>query len=233
MYADALNVIQEAIFLSIAVLDTRSGHARELAPERGDGRPRQLFVSRPGAALVRVPVQRRPSCPSCAIGPSPFSDDEAGEWHVEGFDGAQWRFAAEGDPTPPVVAHVAIDQQLIMRGDPVEISWSARNATHVLIDGVGRQPAAGSAQIMLTRTNRLRIEAVNPFGQTTAHTPVVRVLPRPVLVAPRVPDVPRSMMPSSTLPPLTPPVFTLPEIPPLAPTETPVFLPPPMLNLHR
>ncbi|MDQ5807869.1 MAG: ThiF family adenylyltransferase, partial [Actinomycetota bacterium] len=72
--ADAFTVVQQAVYLSLAVLDAAPPHARDLAPTRGDPRPRQLFVVRPAAALLRAPVTRRPGCPSCAVGPSPLGD---------------------------------------------------------------------------------------------------------------------------------------------------------------
>ncbi len=81
--ADALHVVQQSIFLALAALDPASRHARELAPPPGDPRPRQLFILRPGAALLRTPVTRRPGCGilrgrAVAAGRGPHADARSG-----------------------------------------------------------------------------------------------------------------------------------------------------------
>ncbi len=44
--ADCLAVIQQAVYLSLGLLDATSAEARDLVPSAGDPRPRQLFVIR-------------------------------------------------------------------------------------------------------------------------------------------------------------------------------------------
>jgi molybdopterin/thiamine biosynthesis adenylyltransferase len=53
--ADGLAVIQRTVFLCLAVLTPEGPEARDLAPTADDPRPRQVFIQRPGANLVRAP----------------------------------------------------------------------------------------------------------------------------------------------------------------------------------
>jgi molybdopterin/thiamine biosynthesis adenylyltransferase len=69
--ADVLSVIELTVHLCLGLLDPRSEFARLLAGSPTDPRPRQLFVQRHFAALSLGPVDRRPNCPSCGVGPAP------------------------------------------------------------------------------------------------------------------------------------------------------------------
>jgi molybdopterin/thiamine biosynthesis adenylyltransferase len=185
--ADALAVIQQTAYLAIALLDPRSRHARDLAPTPNDPRPRQLFVMRPGAALLRTPATRRPGCPGCAVGPSPLSADERGATNA-GDEGALhgalharapaagWHFMLSENPTPPVLEHVAVSQPILVEGETLTLSWRAANATHVLIDGHEPQPAEGELALVMRESMAFTLTAVNPHGQATATSGLVRVI---------------------------------------------------------
>jgi len=64
-------IISLAVQLGLGVLDPRSRHADLLVAPPNQWRPRQLFVHQPLAALSIGPVEHRPTCPSCAVGPPP------------------------------------------------------------------------------------------------------------------------------------------------------------------
>jgi molybdopterin/thiamine biosynthesis adenylyltransferase len=199
--ADALSVIQQAVYLCLAVLDPRSRHARDLAPLPQDPRPRQLFVQRPGAALVRASVTRRADCPGCAVGPSPLAGAaHAGEATTELFDGllvghermlaAGWRFALSGEIKPPRIDAVEVSEPLVVEGTTVTLSWAASNATHVRIDGLGTHPSEGAIKALVANTTAFRVHAVNPFGEDSALSPVVRTMRLPRLREIALPTLP-------------------------------------------
>jgi molybdopterin/thiamine biosynthesis adenylyltransferase len=188
--ADALGVVQHAIYLCLAVLDPHSRHARDLAPPPTDPRPRQLFVQRPGAALLRASVVRRPECSGCAVGPSPLAGaNRAGGDTSDLFEGllvghqrqvaAGWRFTLNGAAAPPEIDFVRVSEPLVVESSTVTLSWRAANATHVVIDTLGTHPPEGSLEILITDTTAFRVNAVNPFGESTALSPVIRTMPLP------------------------------------------------------
>ncbi|HEX5925821.1 MAG TPA: ThiF family adenylyltransferase [Baekduia sp.] len=191
--ADGLAVIQEAIFLSLALLEPSSPHARELAPTANDPRPRQLFIQRPGAPLLRAPAARRPTCPSCAVGPSPINDaqrpaaDASAHFRGAGIDdrarAAGWGFSLRGVDRPPTIETVTVSSSLVIEGGTVLLEWAAVDATHVIVETVGRRPPVGRAEVVVRHSRAFRVEAVNPFGWTEAVTPVVRTMPAPRLPA--------------------------------------------------
>jgi molybdopterin/thiamine biosynthesis adenylyltransferase len=78
--ADGMAVVQQAVLLSLGVLDPTSEHARPMAGINTDRRPRQLFVIRPYAALSQAPVQKRPGCGACQVGPSASVAQSADSW---------------------------------------------------------------------------------------------------------------------------------------------------------
>jgi molybdopterin/thiamine biosynthesis adenylyltransferase len=67
--ADTLALIQLAVRLCLGVLDADSPYARLFVPPRQDPRARQLYVQN-GFALAIRPIDRRPGCPACRVGPS-------------------------------------------------------------------------------------------------------------------------------------------------------------------
>ncbi len=190
--ADAFGVIQQAVFLSIAVLDPRSAHAREMAPPPGDSRPRQLFLLRPGSAVVRAPVTRRPGCVGCAVGPSPISEqvrlvETAGGLAAEQTRrlrrriAAGWPFLLEPNPSDPRIESVTVSAAAMPSGDEVTLAWTARNATHVEVDRYSGQPQApvGGLTVRLHATDAFRVRALNPLGEAVAISPTVKVIVLP------------------------------------------------------
>lgn len=188
--ADALSVIQHATYLSIAVLDPRSRHARDLAPPPADPRPRQLFVLRPGAALLRTPVTRRPGCPGCAVGPSPIGEEPRPATPAAGAavpltkehpraPAAGWRFTLAPEPVVPEIEQVSVSEPVIAEGTHVTLSWLAHNATHVLVEGHGTHPPEGELTVLVNANTAFRVRAVNPFGEVTAISPTVRTVRLP------------------------------------------------------
>lgn len=196
--ADMLAVVQQSTYLALALLDGRSEHARELAPPPGDSRPRQLFVSRPGAALLRVPVGRRPGCPSCAVGPSPLNDIDfqsaAGERFASPGQDAEragaWAMSLAATTGPPEFEAVTVSEELVVEGATVTIAWHAQNATAVELETVGRRGAVGQADVVVTATRAFRLTAINPFGRSERLSAVVRVVPLPGLPALDFPPAP-------------------------------------------
>jgi hypothetical protein len=209
--ADAFAVVQQALYLCLAFLEPGSRHARDLAPSRDDLRPRQLFVLRPGAAMLRSPAVRRPGCPGCAVGLSPVHGDEqeatsaaaAGRRFAtrERRQAAGWEFVLTGELHPPTITSVMVGDPLVAEGGPTTLEWRTRNATHVVIDGHGVHPPVGELAVAVREPTVFKIDAANPFGVTTAASPVVRVVPIPrireisllgfpTLLTPYVPNAP-------------------------------------------
>jgi hypothetical protein len=235
VHADAYAVLQQAIFLSLALLDPRSPHARELAPTANDRRPRQFFVLRPGAPLLRSPVARRPGCPSCAVGPSSLNDADGSVGDrrdpfrgvvADDVRAAGWAFTLRGVERPPSIEHVAVDRPLVIEGEAVRLEWVAVDATHVMVETLGRRPPVGHADVVVTNSRTFRVQAVNPFGQTDASSPVVRTMPSPRLPAavpaPLPPsntpiDIPLPTAPSGLGAPTVPRVAALPGLPTVLP----------------
>jgi molybdopterin/thiamine biosynthesis adenylyltransferase len=187
---DAFAVIQHAMYLCIAVLDPSSRHAREMAPPPGDRRPRQLFVQRPGAAVLRTPVTRRPECAGCAVGPSPVGNEPRPTGHAgEIASGtansrprrlaAGWRFLIADTPSQPRIDSISVSESCIVSGDSVTLSWRASNATHIAVERFGIHPPVGELVAFLAETTAFQLRAVNPFGSVSARSQDVRVMTLP------------------------------------------------------
>jgi molybdopterin/thiamine biosynthesis adenylyltransferase len=69
--ADTLGVTQLTVELILGVLDGDSKYAGLMDMPQDDPRPRQLFVRRRFSPLIIRAINRRPNCPSCAVGPAP------------------------------------------------------------------------------------------------------------------------------------------------------------------
>jgi molybdopterin/thiamine biosynthesis adenylyltransferase len=195
--ADAFAVVQQAIFLCLAILQPSLRHTRELAPPPDDLRPRQLFVIRPGAAPLRTPVTRRPGCPGCAVGESPVNREAHAAATASGIAArlgvehpraaaAGWRFFLDDARVPPEL-QVDVDTTLAAEGELVTLSWSAKNATHVVVQG-DVQPPEGRREVVVTATGHFVVTAFNPFHRIRASSPVVRVMPLLRIREIRVPD---------------------------------------------
>ena len=185
--ADAFAVIQEAIYLCVGVLDTRSAEARELAPPAGDPRPRQLFVARRATNLVRVPMNRRDGCPACRVGPSdvhaPSNTRARGRRFAQNDHASarDWMFVAGTAPTPPLLERLTVSEEIVLEGSPVVLEWSAKHATHVRIDGNGPYPTTGELTVTVNAPRFFTVDAVNPYGSVTGRSVTVRVLALPKL----------------------------------------------------
>lgn len=93
--ADALAVIQLAVYLSLGLLDPRSEFANLLVSDSDAvTAPLQVFVQQPLAALEMVPATPRPGCTACTVGPSPLRAESAAA-------GAPWRRAPVATEAPP------------------------------------------------------------------------------------------------------------------------------------
>jgi molybdopterin/thiamine biosynthesis adenylyltransferase len=198
MSADCLAVIQEAVYLSLGLLDTTSAEARDLAPSAADPRPRQLFVIRPASSLMRVPLNRRPGCSMCAVGPSSIDAERlrshrgptpaARLTRAHGRPSAvDWAFTQAQPARPPRLASVQVSDTVVLKGAAVRVRWVTRDATHVQIDGAGPFPTRGEETRMLSATHAFTLEAINPFGRTRAVSDPVRVVPLPELPAVTLP----------------------------------------------
>jgi hypothetical protein len=91
---------------------------------------------------------------------------------------------------PPTVDDIRISEALVVEGSRVKLSWTARNAMHVEVETVGRQPASGEVDVLVHSTRAFRIVAVNPFGRHEALSPIVRAIPLPRLRPLSVPAFP-------------------------------------------
>jgi molybdopterin/thiamine biosynthesis adenylyltransferase len=204
--ADALGVIQQAVYLCLALLDPHSRHARDLARGQDDPRPRQLFQLHPGAALLRSTVTRRLGCVGCAVGPSPLS---GGDHHVADAtrtagrvrDGhtrssaAGWPLVLTGASTPPVLHSLHVSDQVVLEGATVTLSWAVENASRVTIERFGDHPSVGSLEAAITQTTAFRLNAVNPFGQISALSPSVITVQLPRLREVPIPSPPATWHP--------------------------------------
>jgi molybdopterin/thiamine biosynthesis adenylyltransferase len=195
---DALDVVQQAVHLCLAVLDPRLPEARDLAPGPGERRPQQLFIVRHGEPLRRVTVPLRNRCPGCAVGPSALAGQAPAHAAADALAGramngrdrpeaAGWPFVLTGDAVAPTIEEVAVSDGVIVEGETVTLSWRTRNATSVRIDGHGTHPPRGKLEVSVPAGTRFRVYAVNPFGETRTLSPAVRTVPLPRLVEIAVP----------------------------------------------
>jgi molybdopterin/thiamine biosynthesis adenylyltransferase len=198
MSADCLAVIQEAVYLSLGLLDTSSAEARDLAPSATDPRPRQLFVIRPASSLMRVPLNRRPGCSMCSVGPSSVDPEvlRGRRGHAPGArltrahgrpSAIDWAFTHTHPARPPRLASVQVSEAVVLEGAAVRIRWVTHDATHVQIDGSGPFATRGEETRVLGATHAFTVEAINPFGRTGAVSDSVRVVPLPELPAVELP----------------------------------------------
>jgi molybdopterin/thiamine biosynthesis adenylyltransferase len=251
--ADCLAVIQEAVYLALGLLDTTSAEARDLAPSAGDARPRQLFVIRRASNLMRVPLNRRPGCSMCAVGPSSIDADALRRgrgqapavWltRTHGRPSAtDWAFSHTHAPRPPRLASVQVSDTVVLEGATIRVRWATDGATHVQIDGAGPFPTRGEESRTLSASHAFTVEAINPFGRTRAVSDPVRVVPLPEL--PAVPLPAFSTLANSRAagsgtagadalawPLLAFPACRLPQIPAAALAPVPVPAPTPMSPL--
>ena len=194
--ADGLAVIQQTIFMCLAMLDERSPHFRDLAPQERDPRPCQLFVIRPGRGLLRTPVTRDEDCESCRVGPSPLAGAPGEEASAatgalrmtasrERSGAAGWPFVLTGAAAPPRFESVTLSAPLVAEGRTVTLSWVAADATHVEIEGHGPQPPVGDLVAPVYAAHAFRLRAVNPYAESVVLSPTVRVM-RP----PRLSEIP-------------------------------------------
>lgn len=228
--ADAMAVIQHAIFVCIGLLDTSSAEARELAPTREDPRPRQLFVIEPSRRIVRLGLRRRPGCPSCNVGPSSI-DGDAVRATVNGSGGLHdlaaprhsgvardWAFSHWTPRRPPLIQRFTLSAAVVLEGASVTVGWAADDATFVTIDDGEPLPTTGTTEITVSAHHAFTLRAHNPYGTATSVSAPVRVIPLPRLVAPELPPLSIARPGSITEPPSG--VF------PRSPAEWPAFTPP-------
>jgi len=113
----------------------------------------------------------------------------------------EWRSALAAIQQPPKIEFISVDENVVIEGDCVVVTWRARNASFVEISPGGRQQARGCMSLMPAQTTRIAITAYNPYGSDTATGPAVRVvrLPRievvPVPACTDLPAFPTSSMP--------------------------------------
>lgn len=93
-------------------------------------------------------------------------------------------------PTPPQMDSFAPSSTTVTEGDRVRLSWSASRAQYVVIaDGERiwpRQPAAGTLEVVLTKTTTFTAKAVNAAGESSEVTTTVTVLPKAVIPEPEI-----------------------------------------------
>jgi serine/threonine protein kinase len=102
----------------------------------------------------------------------------------------EWATALAGLREPPVIEHVTVDQDFVVEGSVVLLSWSTRNASKVEITALGDQPSEGSMAIAVTATTVFTIRAFNAYGVAELSSPVVRVVTLPRLESIVVPEFP-------------------------------------------
>lgn len=219
--ADSFAVIQQALYLCLALLEPGSQHARDLARSREDPRPRQLFVIHPAATLLRAPVTRRAGCEGCAVGPSPLNPEATDRPSPSArasdlFElvasrrqrprAAGWPFVLSGTQAPPRITAVWVNKTMALAGDRVTVSWSARDATQVFVDGNGPHPPRGELSISLRHSRAFEVTAVNPFDKTSKWTSAVQLMPplprHHEFHVPGFPGVNAPPPPSTHLPPM-------------------------------
>jgi serine/threonine protein kinase len=104
---------------------------------------------------------------------------------------SEWVAGLAGMRKPPVVEEFTIDEDYVLEGTEITLSWRASNATHVEVPDAGSQPATGTVHLVPTRTTAYRVRAVNAFGDFESPTEVVRVVPLPRMQWLPVPAFPR------------------------------------------
>jgi len=103
---------------------------------------------------------------------------------------------------PPHVDRVLAEPLVILAGDAVTFSWATTNASHVMIRGVGRCPAVGSLQRVVSDTTTFEVQALGPYGAHSVVGPRVFVIHLPDLEAIRlVPSPPLLSLPEPKPPP--------------------------------
>ncbi len=92
--ADVFDVISLATKICIGVLDQTSSYTRRfLVAGAGESQPPQLFITN-DHVTARRPIDRRPDCLSCEVGPSPLRPEARQAWE------SARRARAEATPRP-------------------------------------------------------------------------------------------------------------------------------------
>jgi hypothetical protein len=98
-------VIHTSIRLCLGILDPDSEDGSMMAPEEGQRQPIQNFLLNRSGELKRAILTRRPTCPSCAVGPSPLRREAAHAWRAaERSRPRTAPLAARQQRTNPIVA---------------------------------------------------------------------------------------------------------------------------------
>jgi Phosphotransferase enzyme family len=137
----------------------------------------------------------------------------------------EWAAALDALRQPPVFDLVAVDRDLAVEGEEITVTWVARNASHVENDRLGTLPAAGAAPIVVDRSGRVELTAVNPYGRATGCSEVVRVVALPRLDSVPVARFPGLSIVATVTTPALPPT-PLRELAPPAHVATPRLVPP-------
>lgn len=91
----------------------------------------------------------------------------------------QWADALSQITAPPVVDYVRLSAVRTLDVLPVRIAWNIPGATEVHIAGRGPLPASGRDDLLLDRTQSIRVVATNPFGRLIHDTQRVEVIRTP------------------------------------------------------
>lgn len=94
-----------------------------------------------------------------------------------------WVDALEPARQKPQFAFIEVTPRVAPEGTEVTISWEAEGAEYVEHPELGALPAAGEESLVVTKSRRYTLGAVNYYGRVEASTEIVRVVPLPKLTS--------------------------------------------------
>jgi len=102
----------------------------------------------------------------------------------------EWATTLGGLQGLPAIEDVTVDDDFVVEGSVVRLSWRTRNASGVEITSLGKQPTSGSIAVAVDATTVFTVRAFNAYGVVDASSPVVRVVVLPRLESIVVPAFP-------------------------------------------
>jgi hypothetical protein len=122
-----------------------------------------------------------------------------------------WVKALDAARTKPEFKLLKVEPAVAPEGTEVVLSWEAEGAEYVEHPSLGELPAKGEERIVVSRSARQKLTAVNFYGSVEKESEVIRVVPLPRLTTIPIDGFPglqlntRIAAGAPTLPPQLPP----------------------------
>lgn len=89
---------------------------------------------------------------------------------------------------PPEIVEFSSDQEVIIEGQKVKLSWKVNYAEKVVIDnGIGEVQAEDSREIVPNKTGLYKLKATNHFGKSSEKELTIRIFPTPIIESLKIP----------------------------------------------